>query len=75
MTADEALLRSWELGMGDDGWTEAVMDEADQLLPILVEAGYVEVDEANNTWAYTDAGVARYDELTVVEDEVDGGTT
>ena len=39
MDADEALIRAFGLGMGDAGWTEEVMDEAELLLPTLVAAG------------------------------------
>jgi hypothetical protein len=60
MTADEALLRSWNLG--DAGWTPAVEDEVERLLPILIEAGYASTYHA--TWRYTPEGVARYEELT-----------
>ncbi len=35
MTADEALKEAWELGKGDDGWSDAVMDRAEELLPVL----------------------------------------
>jgi hypothetical protein len=35
MTADEALMEAWELGMGEDGWSDAVMDRAEELLPVL----------------------------------------
>jgi hypothetical protein len=40
MDADEGLIRAFDLGMGDAGWTEEVMDEAELLLPTLVAAGY-----------------------------------
>jgi hypothetical protein len=40
MDADTALIRAFDLGMDDAGWTEEVMDEAESLLPTLVAAGY-----------------------------------
>ena len=38
--ADTALLRAWNLGSGQGGWSDTVMTEAEVLLPILVAAGY-----------------------------------
>jgi hypothetical protein len=67
--ADEALLRSFELGMDDDGWTDAVMEEVDGLLPVLIEAGYARIDSTSGelyTWSYTTEGVARYDQLLAI---------
>jgi hypothetical protein len=61
MTPDEALLKAWLLGYGDDGWSAAVMAEAKQLLPILIAAGYAETNEA--TWDFTPKGAARAMEL------------
>jgi len=61
--ADRALIEAWNLGMDDDGWSDAVMEAAERLLPILVEAGYAAVDDAADTWWFTDAGVARAEEL------------
>jgi len=49
--------------MGDEGWSDAVMDEAERLLPTLVKAGYVSVDEEAATWRFTPEGVARAEEL------------
>ena len=43
--------------MDDEGWSDAEMDEAESLLPALIEAGYAE--ETGNTWNFTDKGVAR----------------
>jgi hypothetical protein len=63
MDADAALVRAFDLGMDDAGWTEEVMDEAEQLLPILVAAGYAAVDDERNTWRFTKEGVARFDEI------------
>lgn len=44
MDADDALIRAYNLGMGDAGWTDEVMDKAEELLPTLVAAGYVAVE-------------------------------
>jgi hypothetical protein len=57
MDLDEALLRAWRLGEDKDGWSDAVMKEAELLLPSLIEAGYVATKE--NTWNFTPQGVAR----------------
>jgi hypothetical protein len=70
MDADEALVRAWNLGMDEEGWSDAVMDEAELLLPVLIEAGYVE--EKGNTWNYTGRGVARATELQQDEPGDDG---
>jgi hypothetical protein len=61
VTADEALIEAWNLGMDRAGWNDAVMERAEQLLPILVEAGYVLAD--GDTWGFTPEGVARAEEL------------
>jgi hypothetical protein len=61
MDADEALALAWNLGEGEDGWTDAVMDDAERLLPLLIEAGYAETE--GNTWNFTPQGVARAMEL------------
>jgi hypothetical protein len=61
--ADFALMRAWELGMDDEGWSDAVVEEAERLLPTLVAAGYASVDDEAGTWGFTGAGVARADEL------------
>jgi hypothetical protein len=61
VTSDEALLRAWQLGDDEDGWSDAVMDEAERLLPILISAGYAETKGA--TWSFTPAGVERAMEL------------
>jgi hypothetical protein len=58
---DATLLRAYDLGMDEAGWTDAVMDEAEELLPALVEAGYAERDEW--TWKFTPKGIARVYEL------------
>jgi hypothetical protein len=50
MDADTALIRAFDLGMDDPGWTEEVMDEAELLLPTLVAAGYAARDDESNTW-------------------------
>jgi hypothetical protein len=63
MDADEALIRAFDLGMGDAGWTDEVMDEAELLLPAFVAAGYAARDA--NTWWFTKKGVARHDEIVI----------
>ena len=62
MNADEALVEAWELGMGDGGYTDAVMQRAEELLPTLIQAGYVAVD-GDWTWWFTPEGVARAEQL------------
>lgn len=54
---DEILLRAWTIDDEEDGWTDAVMEEAERLLPILVKAGYAQADE--HDWSFTDAGAER----------------
>jgi hypothetical protein len=61
--ADTALREAWELGMGDEGYTDAVVDRAAELLPTLLEAGYAKSDDAGWTWSFTDHGVQRAEEL------------
>jgi hypothetical protein len=61
--ADTALIEAWNLGMDDDGWSDAVMKAAERLLPILLEVGYAAVDDAADMWWFTVAGVARAEEL------------
>ena len=61
MDADAALIQAWRLGDDDEGWSDTVMQEAERLLPILVEAGYAERGEG--TWAFTGKGAARALEL------------
>ena len=63
MDADVALMKAWDLGESEDGWSDAVMLEAERLLPTLVEAGHAET-KRNNTWSFTAAGVERAMELT-----------
>jgi hypothetical protein len=63
MDADEGLIRAFDLGMGDAGWTEEVMDEAELLLPTLVAAGCAA--RGANTWWFTKEGVARHDEIVI----------
>lgn len=57
MDVDDALIRAWNLGMDEEGWSDAVMAEADLLLPALIEAGYAAEKDA--TWNFTPKGVAR----------------
>ncbi len=64
--ADKALCRAWELASEDI--TDAVEDELNALVPILVEAGYASEepwgeDSGWVLWAFTDSGVARAEEL------------
>jgi hypothetical protein len=59
--ADAALMQAWKLGEGDDGWSDAVIEEAERLLPTLIEAGCAETKDA--TWNFTAKGVARAMEL------------
>jgi DNA-binding IclR family transcriptional regulator len=42
---------------------DAAMDEAERLLPTLLAAGYVTVDDGSGTWAFTTTGVARAEAL------------
>jgi hypothetical protein len=63
MDADEALMRAWTLGLDEEGWTDKVIDEAERLLPILVDAGYAATDDDASTWRFTPEGVARAKEL------------
>ncbi len=65
MDAETALIRAWSLGMDDAGWTDEVMDKAEELTPTLLEAGYVAVDDETGTWWFTKKGVARVDELVI----------
>jgi hypothetical protein len=39
------------------------LDEVERVLAILVPLGYVEVNEAAETWSFTPAGVRRWEEL------------
>jgi hypothetical protein len=56
--ADDALIRAWNLcDDHDDGWSDAVMAEAERLLPILIDAGYAKTKDA--TWNFTPKGIAR----------------
>ena len=65
MDADAALIQAWNVGMDDAGWTNEVMDKAERLLPTLVAAGYVAMDDESNTWWFTKKGVARADQLVI----------
>ena len=56
-------MRAWNLGMDDEGWTDAVMEEAERLIPTLLKAGYISVDDEAATWRFTPKGVARAEEL------------
>jgi hypothetical protein len=66
MDADDALRHAWPLGMGADGWTDAVEDEAETYLPTLIRAGYVETGTFPNGvawWSFSRSGVARAETL------------
>jgi hypothetical protein len=63
MNADEALRRAYNLGMDEAGWTDAVMEEAEALLPILLAAGYAATDSEGWKWWFTEKGVDRAKEL------------
>ena len=65
MDADTPLIRAWNLGMGEAGWTDEAMDKAEKLMPTLLEAGYVAVDDEAGTWRFTKKGVARADEIVL----------
>ncbi len=58
---DSALMRAWDLGMGEDGWSDGVMGQAEELLPVLLAAGYAQSD--GSTWHFSEAGVARAEAL------------
>jgi hypothetical protein len=52
--------------MDEAGWTDEVMDRAEELLPALVAAGYASMDDETTTsytWRFTPAGVARMQKL------------
>jgi hypothetical protein len=53
--ADEALAEAWRLGAEDPD--DAVESRYEELLPVLIAAGYAEADEY--TWNFTPKGVAR----------------
>jgi len=65
MDADTALLRAWNLGEAEAGWSDALAAEGERLLPILLEADYarrLSVDEARDagvSWTFTQKGVLR----------------
>jgi hypothetical protein len=52
---DRALLRAWDLF--EEDVTDEVENELRELLPMLVDAGYVTADEYK--WAFTAKGVSR----------------
>ena len=63
MDADEALLRAWNLGLDEAGWTDEVTEEAGTLLPTLLAAGYAAIQEQAWTWWFTEKGIARAEKL------------
>ena len=56
---DAVLMRAWELCLEDQ--TEAVENELEPVIPILVAYGHAEADEY--TWNFTPSGVARIEQL------------
>jgi hypothetical protein len=61
---DDALCRAHEIFVGD--LSDATEGELDDLLPRLVEAGYVKETGHSPTgsfWAFTESGVRRGEEL------------
>ena len=56
---DAILMRAIELCLEDPA--DAVYDELEPLIPILVDAGYAEADDYK--WNFTPKGVARAKEL------------
>jgi hypothetical protein len=56
---DHALLRARQLFLGDA--TDESFDEIEELLPQLVDAGYVDIEE--DRWGFTPTGRERADEL------------
>ena len=73
MDGDAALTEAWNLGEGDGGWSDAVMKDAERLLPTLVKKGYAET--SGNTWNFTPQGVARARELHLWGAEGEGPQT
>jgi hypothetical protein len=61
-------MRAWNLGLDKSGWTDVVMEEADQLTPTLVKAGYAATDDVAQTWWFTDEGVARAEAIEKATD-------
>lgn len=61
---DDALCRAHEIALG--AFSDATETELDDLLPRLVEAGYVKETGHSPTgsfWAFTESGVRRGEEL------------
>ena len=58
---DRALLRARELFLADA--TDEREEEIETLIPGLVDAGYVEVDDQQGTWGLTQRGRERADSL------------
>jgi len=54
-TSDTALMQAWGLSVED--YTDAVIDELEPLIPVLVDATYAEADDY--TWRFSPTGVAR----------------
>jgi hypothetical protein len=65
MDADEALIRAWNLGLDEAGWTDAVTEEAGTLLPTLLASGYAALDDAAWNWWFTEKAIARAKELEI----------
>jgi hypothetical protein len=45
------------------------MEEAERLLPILVEAGYAATNDVAETWWFTEKGVARAEAIEEAADQ------
>lgn len=71
---DEKLLRAWLLASEDV--TDANEAELNGLVPVLVEAGYVEEkpwgdDPDSFLWSFSEAGVKRSEELEALSESAD----
>jgi hypothetical protein len=61
---DEALCRAWNLSLED--WSDAVEDALEEVLPALIQAGYVAESGRSLTgsfWTFTQTGTKRLEEL------------
>jgi hypothetical protein len=65
MDVDSALTQAWDLGMEEAGSNDAVIEEAERLLPALLSAGYAAAGDDADTWWFTREGVARAEQLTI----------
>jgi hypothetical protein len=74
MELDEKLLRAWLLASED--LTDANEAEVNGLLPVLIEAGYVEEkpwgdDPEFFLWSFTEVGIRRSKELEALHENSD----